>query len=137
MKERTIELSSELESLRVAAQFTDDVIREILGDSPPPHLGYNISLAVSEALTNAIRHGQTGGKVGLGFSWDTQKVVITVDDQGDELNLEDISDPDFEVAATSGYGIYIIRKLMDEVIIANFPGWKRLTMTKRLNEGNG
>ena len=136
MKERTIELSSELESLRVAAQFTDEVIREILGDSPPPHLGYNISLAVSEALTNAIRHCQTGGKVGLGFSWDTQKVVITVDDQGDKLNLEDVSEPDFEVAATSGYGIYIIRKLMDEVTIVNFPGWKRLTMTKRLNEGN-
>ena len=135
MNARSIELPAELESLSVAAQFTDEVIREILGDFPPPHLGYNIALAVSEALTNAIRHCQAGVKVCLGFSWDTQKVVITVDDQGGELNLEDIPEPDFEEAAAGGYGVYIIRKLMDEVTIEIFSGWKRLTMVKNLLKG--
>jgi serine/threonine-protein kinase RsbW len=137
MKARSIELPAELESLSVAAQFTDEVIRELLGNSPPPHLGYNIALAVSEALTNAVRHCHDGKNVWLGFSWDAQKVVITVDDQGRELNLEDIPEPDFEETAEGGYGVYIIRMLMDEVTVENFSGWKRLTMVKNLNKGNG
>lgn len=137
MKARTIELPAELESLSVAAQFTDEVIREIVGDSPPPHLGYNIALAVSEALTNAVRHCHAGVNVCLGFLWDAQKVVITVDDHGEALNFEDIPEPDFAEAADGGYGVYIIRKLMDEVTIRNCSGWKRLTMVKHLNKGNG
>ena len=136
MKARTIELSAVLESLRSGAQFTDEVIAEMLGESPPPHLGYNIALAVSEALTNAIRHCQSSGKVILGFSWDCENVVITVDDQGEELHLEDVPEPDFEDAAEGGYGLYIIRTLMDDVTLENFPGGKRLTMIKRLIEGN-
>ena len=136
MKARTIELSAVLESLRSGALFTDEVISEMLGDSPPPHLGYNIALAVSEALTNAICHCKSSEKVILGFSWDSENIVITVDDQGRELHLEDVPEPDFEDAAEGGYGLYIIRTLMDEVTLENFPGGKRLTMTKRLIEGN-
>ncbi len=135
MKTKSIELPADLESLSAAARFADEIIPEILGKSPPAHLGYNISLAVSEALTNAIRHCRTGKQVILEFSWDAQQVVITVADQCSDFNLENIAAPDFEHAAEGGYGIYIIRSLMDEVCIENIPGGKHLRMVKRLNEG--
>jgi serine/threonine-protein kinase RsbW len=137
MKTRTIELPAELESLTAAAQFTDDVIREVLGDSPPAHLGYNISLAVSEALTNAIRHCGCGKIVGLEFSWDQQQVAITVTDQGEALHMADISEPDFKSGAEGGYGLYIMQQLMDDIRVENFSGGKRLLMIKHLNQGSG
>jgi serine/threonine-protein kinase RsbW len=137
MKSRNIELPAELESLSAAAQFTEDVIREILGDSPPAKLGYNISLAVSEALTNAIRHCGCGKVVGLEFSWDQQQVVITVTDHGEALHIEEIPEPDFQCGAEGGYGLYIMQQLMDDIRVENFPGGKRLMMIKHLNQGNG
>jgi serine/threonine-protein kinase RsbW len=135
METRAIELPPELESLSIAARFTDEAIAEILGDSPPAQLGYNLSLAVSEALTNAIRHCRTGKHVRLEFSWDQRQAIISVMDQCAPFSLTDVAAPDFEHAAEGGYGIYIIKSLMDEVYIESIPGGKCLKMVKRLDEG--
>ena len=135
METKAIELPAELESLGVAAQFTDAVIAEILGDSLPAQLGYNLSLAASEALTNAIRHCRTGRQVRLEFTWDQQQVIISVSDQCASFNLDTVAAPDFDHAAEGGYGIFIIKSLMDDVYFENIPEGKRLKMVKQLNEG--
>lgn len=134
METRAIQLPADLESLGAAAQFTDKVVAEILGDSPPAQLKYNLSLATSEALTNAIRHCRTGKQVRLEFSWDRQQVSISVTDQCVPFDLDTVATPDFEQKAEGGYGIFIIKSLMDDVHIESTLEGKRLKMVKRLNE---
>lgn len=135
METRTIHLPADLESLGAAAQFTDKVIGEILGSSPPAQLSYNLSLAASEALTNAIRHCRTGKQVCLEFSWDRRQVTISVSDQCAPFDLDTVAAPDFDQKAEGGYGIFIIKSLMDDVHFECTPEGKCLKMIKRLTEG--
>ena len=75
-------------------------------------------MAVSEACTNAIRHAirdNPSAKVIVRFRLTKAELIIEVSDQGDGFNFEAILPPEFDRHPEGGYGLYIIRKIMDEV----------------------
>lgn len=87
----------------------------------------DLQLAVSEAVTNAIEHGNNNDlsiKVGVKFFITSEKLAVQVTDKGkweaagrilqstpEEWNLEDRLDHDL----TRGMGIFLIQKLVDNV----------------------
>jgi serine/threonine-protein kinase RsbW len=81
---------------------------------------YDIMLALSEAVTNAIRHGSSeliDATVDIEVEVTTEHVKIKVSDRGAGFNPDHLPDPTHghNVFIPNGRGVYLIRTLADEV----------------------
>ncbi len=77
-----------------------------------------LRLAVSEAVANVIEHGYRGEPdhaIALHLDVDDTKLVLTIHDDGEPFALEGYEPPDFDEPREGGYGVFLIRSLMDEV----------------------
>jgi serine/threonine-protein kinase RsbW len=88
-------------------------------------LGYidpdsNTSMALHEALTNAIRHGNrldASKKVTVEVAIDPHEAVFTITDEGHGFDPAEVGDPTEgdNIFREGGRGLLMIRHLMDEV----------------------
>jgi len=81
---------------------------------------FSIKLALEEALVNAIKHGnKMNPGIAVEFRADIQdnRLTLQVSDKGDGFDFKSIPDPTAQdrLVKTSGRGIFLIKKLMDEV----------------------
>ena len=79
---------------------------------------FAIELAVGEALTNIIRHAydsQSGHQIHLSLKIDEAKLSLTILDFGRKFDPAKHPPPNLESPSEGGYGIYLIKKAMDEV----------------------
>jgi len=101
---------------------------------------YNIQLATDEAASNIIEHAYEGVSDGIlelscGMLDDTIKIVLT--DHGEPFDPGSIPMPDLKADLTErkigGLGIFLMRKLMDNVHYDSYPekNSNTLTMIKR------
>jgi serine/threonine-protein kinase RsbW len=79
----------------------------------------NLQIAVSEALVNAIVHGNKENPdkfVLIDIEFDDSKLVIKIKDQGQGFNLEEIPDPtnNNNLLKEHGRGIFIIKSFVDK-----------------------
>lgn len=81
-----------------------------------------LSLAVDEACTNIIRHAYGGSKAGpvdITIDVDPERFTVTIRDEGKSINLGEYIEPDLsksiEDRKGGGFGVHIMRKLMDLV----------------------
>jgi serine/threonine-protein kinase RsbW len=94
-------------------------------------------LAVEEAVTNIILHGFRGlaGKIHITCHATREIIEIRIEDTTPPFNPLSVSDPDFtpDIRSRSmgGLGIFLIRKVMDEVIYRNDQGKNILVLIKR------
>jgi len=95
-----------------------------------------IDLAVSEALTNVIRHSGATGETGLFLSLRISEGVleIEVQDNGPGFDFESVPPPDFENHPAGGYGLFIIKSIMDQVEYWREPGRNVLRMGKTIGD---
>lgn len=80
----------------------------------------NISLAVAEAISNSIKHGNKNDKskkVFIKISADDEKMVVVLKDQGEGFDPDIIPDPTQpgNILKDSGRGIHIMRSLLDDL----------------------
>jgi anti-sigma regulatory factor (Ser/Thr protein kinase) len=134
-----------MQSIRFAAKFEFlDEIREFVGNiARSGGFGekdvYNIQLATDEAASNIIEHAYEGIKDGMldiscGMKADT--ITITLIDYGYPFDPSTIPMPDLKADLSNrkigGLGIYLMRKLMDDVQYEPRPDKSNvLTMSKR------
>ncbi len=96
-----------------------------------------IDLAVREAVTNAVLHGNNqdaGKKVGIEIDRNGASFSVAVRDEGQGFDPEDVPDPTAEqnLLKASGRGILFMRAFMDEVEWTKHPtGGTIVRMTKR------
>jgi serine/threonine-protein kinase RsbW len=79
----------------------------------------NYQIAISEALVNAIIHGNKENpdkKVFIEISYNEKQLVTKIKDEGDGFIMEDIPDPteNNNLLKEHGRGIYIIKSLVDK-----------------------
>jgi serine/threonine-protein kinase RsbW len=78
----------------------------------------DMELCISEACTNAIRHSEgleQEAYTSVHFHLFIDRVVIQIGDEGEGFVLEDVPAPDLNTHPERGYGLYIIKSIMDEV----------------------
>ncbi|MEA3408483.1 MAG: ATP-binding protein [Chloroflexota bacterium] len=97
------------------------MVQEICNEVPglDPAASYKIHLAVDEAVSNVITHAYrntTSGLVELIFEIWTEQLVIKIRDWGLSFDPSAIPEPDLQHPRERGYGVYLIRKLMDNVM---------------------
>ncbi len=134
-----------MQSVQFIAKFEYlDEIREFVGDIA--RAGgfnakevYNIQLAADEAASNVIEHAYAGVHDGLlelscGVKGNTITIILV--DHGESFDPSEIPLPDLKADLSErkigGLGIFLMRKLMDEVHYENRPNKSNvLTMIKR------
>jgi serine/threonine-protein kinase RsbW len=127
-------LPSRIEAIeRAASAAAEFVLRSGLGEDT----AYAVDMAVREAVTNAVLHGNRqdeAKRVEVSFKSFPGTIEITVRDQGAGFNTDNIPDPTDpqNLLKTSGRGILFMRNFMDEVEWARHPeGGTVVRMTKK------
>lgn len=79
---------------------------------------YDIKVALSEALSNVFRHAYVNEMVKpirIKILIEDDAVQISLRDFGKKFDINGYESPDLAKASTGGYGIYMIKQLMDGV----------------------
>ncbi len=102
-------LSSIIESLLLDA-WQLDCTKETL---------YEVQLAVHEICNNIIQHayGHEEGTIWGDFQLTPQdrRLSVILHDRGQAFDLSTVNEPDLEQAQEGGYGLFLVRQLMDEM----------------------
>jgi serine/threonine-protein kinase RsbW len=100
-----------------------------------------ISMAVREAMINAVLHGNAydpAKRVNLTFEQNGRELIITITDQGKGLDPAEVPDPlaPENLMKQSGRGIFLMRAFMDEVRIRKVDPGTEITLIKRLQNND-
>jgi len=94
-----------------------------------------IVLAADEACTNIIKHAYKyshSGRININLSFSNDKLRLSITDEGLHFNSNSIPEPDlkkyYEERKVGGLGMFLMKKLMDEVIYSQ-PNTKRNKVT--------
>lgn len=101
----------------------------------------DIKVAVSEACTNIVRHGNVEIKEDVHIEYEViceihdDKLIISVEDDGAGYDISGYKEPELPSEEAGGLGIFIIRALMDEVEVESEIGvGTHIKMTKYIQE---
>jgi serine/threonine-protein kinase RsbW len=116
-KYQTLKITSNTQSLRLVERLIEDVC-QVYGVNEDCY--GNMLIAVTEAVNNAINHGNKNDpekSVRIGFESEDNKLVFSVTDEGegfDYLNLPDPTDP-ANLDKVSGRGVFLMSHLTDSI----------------------
>jgi serine/threonine-protein kinase RsbW len=138
MKNMTLTLPGEIMFTRVAAQTAASAAAILNGTSgilsESSEFVNAFELAISEAFTNAVRYAGKKHEpqtVTITFSLDEGCLTITLRDANPPFSI-DTPEPDITDYPENGYGLLIIRKLMDKVTYSREEGLNVITMSKHI-----
>ena len=102
----------------------------------------DLKTAVAEACTNAIEHGnkmKPSARVSVSFTIEESKLQVAVQDEG--MGIGQVTPPSLDQTMAGkkerprGWGIFLIKNLMDEVEFETRPGrWNVVRMIVRLQQ---
>lgn len=132
-----LEFTSSYDMLDMLQVLTDHVCKQVGLDEDALHW---VSVAVRESVANAVKHGNQGDarkKVFVTYEGTFEgrpELAVTVRDQGEGFDPEDVADPldPANLLKGSGRGIFLIRSFMDEMTLRRAPeGGMEMRMVKR------
>lgn len=123
-------LKSEKESLQIIEPLLFDLKKKF---SISDERFYNMLIAITEALNNAILHGNKSDSskyVTISIQVKNGLALIHIIDEGEGFDIDKVPDPrDPEnLLKTNGRGIFLIRSLMDDVDFKISKKGTKLTM---------
>lgn len=129
--------------LHLLSDCVVDMLRLVEGVSDFETLCYNIQLAAHEVCTNIIHHAYGNSEQGrieivlqLEFA-ETPTFTIDLHDSGRPFDPDSYSDPNLDEVRVHGYGLFLIRHLMDTVTYTPAAGHNHWCLKKNLFlEGN-
>ena len=135
-KRASFTLPSSLESAKRAEDAAVDFAAR--SGFPPKEL-QEIAMAVREAVTNAVLHGNAfhpDKTVQITFERKPETLEITIGDQGGGFDLEQIPDPRTpeNLLKQSGRGIFLMRAFMDEIRCHKTNPGTEMVLIKRVPE---
>ncbi len=117
VKNISIEIPSLAENIRIIESFIDNAKEKYQLDDD---IYGNIMIAVTEAVNNAIRHGNKDNSlknVFISLSLEDGMIKFKIQDEGDGFNFHQLPDPTSpeNISKPGGRGIFLMKHLSDEV----------------------
>lgn len=134
---QTVHFAAKFEFLDEIREFVGGIARDGGFDDRDV---YNIQLATDEAASNVIEHAYEGisdGLLEISCGVNGSAITIVLVDHGESFDPSEVPAPDLKADLSErkigGLGIFLMRKLMDEVRYQAEPRKNRntLTMIKR------
>jgi serine/threonine-protein kinase RsbW len=117
----TLELKSHPKNISVIEPYINQVVEAYDVD----HEMYgNILISLTEAVNNAIMHGNDGDEdkmVRVGLKKNNKNLVFSISDDGAGFNYDDLPDPTApeNILKLGGRGIFLMKQLADLVIFSD------------------
>ena len=133
-----LDLPADYKYLGALGAFLTAVIARATGtDRLDSVLAYNVELAVQEICTNIVDHAYAGdhnGRIGVTLTLENQplRLAIELTDTGRSFDLASIEAPDLTGAHVRGYGLVIVRGLVDDLAYSHQAGLNRWRVVKNL-----
>jgi len=113
----SIQVPSITENIRMIESFIDNAKERFHLDDD---IYGNIMIAVTEAVNNAIKHGNSGDKtknVFLSLSLNESLIKFVIQDEGNGFDYQNLPDPTApeNLEKIGGRGIFLMKHLSDEV----------------------
>jgi len=133
---KSLRLQNKLEELETISVFIDELseIWEI-----PMAMAMTLNLVLEEAFTNVVNYAFDNKEVHfiqIDFIMRNRELTIKIIDDGKAYDPTQNTDPDVTLSAEErsigGLGIFLIRKMMDEVGYARLENKNVLTMKKAI-----
>ncbi|WP_107039737.1 ATP-binding protein [Brumimicrobium mesophilum] len=117
----SVSFTSDIKNISVAESLVDTICRE--NGVHEDHYG-NILIAVTEAVNNAIQHGNledTNKKVFVSVKRNSDELCFTIKDAGEGFAFDNLPDPTApeNIEKESGRGIFLMKSLADNVAFEN------------------
>ena len=117
MQKQQLELDSASESIHIVEKLIDTICSNYKVNED--HYG-NILVAVTEAVNNAIYHGnkaKPGKKIHVTFASSPNSILFTVRDEGEGFDFKHLPDPTDpkNLEKPTGRGVYLMHHLADDV----------------------
>lgn len=117
MMEKTLNISSKIDNLRVVEKMIDEISSECNLSS---EIYGNILIATLEAANNAIMHGNKldeGKMVNINCILENDQLKVSVKDQGKGFDYNSIPDPTSpeNIENINGRGVFLMEKLSDKI----------------------
>ena len=114
-------LDSNLNNVAAVQPFVEQTARDY---ALTPDLYGNILISLTEAVNNAIRHGnccEENKKVRVRMRREDGKIIFRVSDQGDGFDYDSVPDPlaPENLETEGGRGLFLMRSLSDGVEFCN------------------
>jgi len=103
-----------------------------------PDLVHSLQLAVHEACINIVDHAyaeMTPGRIRIAITLSSAppRLIIELEDTGGSFDLAAIPEPDLVGGQIRGYGLFLMRQILDEVVYESLPHGNRWRLRKELS----
>jgi serine/threonine-protein kinase RsbW len=121
MKQFNIQIPSLMENIRIVESFIDNAKEQYKIDDD---IYGNIMIAVTEAVNNAIQHGNRQDQhknVSLTLELSDSRIAFVIQDEGNGFDYHKLPDPTApeNLELEGGRGIFLMQNLADEVNFYN------------------
>ncbi len=117
----SIKINSRADNLRLVERLIDDVCQTF--NVNEDNYG-NILIAVTEAVNNAICHGNKNDPdkfVQIGFQSSDKQLIFSIKDEGPGFDFENLPDPTdpANLEKINGRGVFLMKNLADNIEFHN------------------
>ena len=114
--EKSYRFASNTENIRIVENLVEDLVAEF---SISEEFYGNILIALTEAVNNAIVHGNKldpSKEVTLNCRADKNKLIFTIEDEGPGFDYDNLPDPTApeNIEKPNGRGVFLMRNLADD-----------------------
>lgn len=134
--EKEIKIVNDLAEIERLAAFVDDLAAEL---DLSPGIAMNINLALEEAVVNVINYRYPQDQLHemtLRVSSSEQQLIFVLSDSGVSFDPTRVAEAEvtlpLEERPIGGLGIFLIRKIMNEVTYERIAGKNKLIMKKTI-----
>ena len=125
-----LSIQSEPARIRDARRWVTSIARSAGFSEGETH---DVAVALSEVCSNSLRHsygGRTDGRIDLEARVERGLLRLTVRDYGESFDVAAYRAPMLSEPSEGGYGVYLIRNLMDDVEYTNMGAGTRVVLVK-------
>lgn len=130
---RKMVIASDLRNVRKVEKVAEQIAKSLRFSAEEQD---SLAIAVTEIVGNAIVHGNKQDRhknVTVEFEYHDDEIIITVQDEGEGFDEQQIANPlePENLLKESGRGIFIVRALMDQVDFFPSSNGTRVRIVKR------
>lgn len=132
-----LELPADHKHLNVIGACLNAVLERIDHITDREMLAYNLELALHETCTNIVEHAYSEeiGKIEVAISIISsprRQLIVDLFDTGKSFAPESASEPDLDSPQVHGYGLFLMRQLLDEVTYSAKTGVNHWRLIKNI-----
>lgn len=132
-----LDLPATLRHLSIISACLSELLEQVSEITATNEISYNVQLAVHEVCTNIVDHayrGQVGRlKISMILDYAASRLIVELVDYGISFNPNSVLPPTLGELQERGFGLFIVKEIMDEVHYQTTPDENRWRLVKNLS----